>query len=91
MKEESPASPYKKKNKLGALYNPNYTDPRKMAAEYQPEVCKPAGVQTSFGLLHNYDHKVLDQQLAERQKSMERIQNQRYNSIEAIPTNPSGG
>ena len=58
--EQSPGvilSPFKKKT--GALYNPNYHDPRMIPPA---NMYKPAGVQTSFGL-YNYD-QVLKEQIA---------------------------
>jgi hypothetical protein len=51
-------SPFKKK--AGALYNPNYHDPRSIAAN-NSNMYNPAGVKTSFGL-HHYN-KILGEQI----------------------------
>jgi len=48
LKKEQKQSPGKSKNKLGALYNPNYVDPRILPPMMVPK--SPAGVKTNYGL-----------------------------------------
>jgi len=48
LKKEQKNSPGKSKNKLGALYNPNYIDPRVLPSDKQPHF--PAGTKTNYGL-----------------------------------------
>jgi hypothetical protein len=48
LKKEQKNSPGKSKNKLGALYNPNYVDPRILPP--QLNIGGPAGVKTNYGL-----------------------------------------
>ena len=50
---EQRGSPGKRTNKLGALYNPNYVDPRAYAqgpVEMSPKVF--AGIKTDYGVHH---------------------------------------
>ena len=47
LKKEQKNSPGKSKNKLGALYNPNYVDPRRLPVQ---TTGTPAGVRTNYGL-----------------------------------------
>ena len=48
LKKEQLNSPGKSKNKLGALYNPNYVDPRALPPQHDDG--GPAGVQTNYGV-----------------------------------------
>ena len=50
LKKEQAGSPGISKNRLGALYNPNYVDPRMLPKHIQFQM--PAGVKTNYGL-HN--------------------------------------
>ena len=49
LKREQRASPGKSKNKLGALYNPNYVDPRIIPIK-RTSPGSPAGVKTNYGV-----------------------------------------
>lgn len=59
LKREQRNSPGKSKNKLGALYNPNYVDPRILPQNMTQGVA--AGVKTNYGLQMERGRKNVDQ------------------------------
>jgi hypothetical protein len=54
LKKEQKGSPGRSMNKLGALYNPNYVDPRILPQHNSPH--GPAGIKTNFGVVNIMDN-----------------------------------
>lgn len=59
LKREQRNSPGKSKNKLGALYNPNYVDPRILPHNMTQNIA--AGVKTNYGLQMERGRRNVDQ------------------------------